>query len=594
MGSPDAQDPFAVFHRPPPNETPGERAEREAREIAARKVSERIDDELRAEKARMKRERVVRVLLLGQSESGKSTTLKNFRLRYARAAWDAERLAWRSVIQLNVVRSLRSVLESVQAEVDGASTDDAEPLTPTASTPTFPPDSTPSESELSSPAPDSAAPSTPAPHTPGLTQSSPSRHLLSLSISTKHSGTLTEKQSQALTDIYTDLRQRLEGLEEIERVLMHRLGTSSEENYGDGDNTHAHIDAEVDTSIVNRSTILNVLDPNAPGPSTAISLEPRTKSKRGVVQRLQDALVRSAWPTPSPPPVSRSRLGKSLMGSSKPEIVLTTATDTANGVEEEDKPTKWLAEHRQAAKALWADEAVRAVLKKRKVRVEDGAGLFLDDLKRIACLDYTPSDADIVRVQLRTLGVQEYRIHVDRRVSHSLNSGIIGDMGEDWILYDVGGSRTMRHAWVPYFDNIQAIIFLAPISCFDERLSEDSKVNRLEDSFLLFREICSSKLLAKATMVLFLNKCDLLTRKLRSGMQVKNYLPGFGSRPNELATVVKYLGEKFRKVLEEHSPEQREIYVSATSVIDMEVTGTTISAVRDSILRKNLKKKEFI
>ncbi|KAF9473675.1 G-alpha-domain-containing protein [Pholiota conissans] len=585
MGSPDAQDPFAVFHRPPPNETPGERAEREAMEIAARKVSERIDDELRAEKARMKRERVVRVLLLGQSESGKSTTLKNFRLRYARAAWDAERLAWRSVIQLNVVRSLRSVLESVQAEVDGASTDDAEPLTPTASTPTFPPDSTPAEPELSSPAPPA-----PAPHTPGPTQSSSSRHPLSLSISTKHSGNLTEKQSQALTDTYTDLRQRLEGLEEIELALMHRLGAGSEEDYGDGDNTHALIDAEIDTSIVNRSTILNELDPDAPGPSTAISQEPRTKPEWGV-QRLQDALVRSARSTPSPPPVARSRPGKSLTGSSKPDSTFVTATQPGSAVEEEDKPATWLAEHRQAAKALWADEAVRMVLKRRKVRVEDGAGFFLDDLERIARLDYIPSDADVVRARLRTLGVQEYRIHFDGQVGHG---AISNDMGQDWILYDVGGSRTIRHAWVPYFENIQAIIFLAPISCFDERLSEDSKVNRLEDSFLLFREICSSKLLAKATMVLFLNKCDLLKRKLRSGMQVKNYLPSFGSRPNELATVVKYLREKFREVLKEHSPEQRWSYFYATSVIDTEATATTISAVRDSILQNYLKKADFV
>lgn len=38
---------------------------------------------------------------------------------------------------------------------------------------------------------------------------------------------------------------------------------------------------------------------------------------------------------------------------------------------------------------------------------------FLDDLERIATLDYTPSDGDIVRARLRTLGVQEYRIRFE-------------------------------------------------------------------------------------------------------------------------------------------------------------------------------------
>ena len=65
------QDPFAIFHTPPPNETPGERAEREARESEAKRVSDLIDDQLKAEKAAMKKQKhVVRVLLLGQSESG--------------------------------------------------------------------------------------------------------------------------------------------------------------------------------------------------------------------------------------------------------------------------------------------------------------------------------------------------------------------------------------------------------------------------------------------------------------------------------------------------------------------------------------------
>ena len=72
MGTTDNPDPFAIFHTPPPNETAGERAAREEREAAARKVSDRIDEELKQEKARLKRQKVIRVLLLGQSESGES------------------------------------------------------------------------------------------------------------------------------------------------------------------------------------------------------------------------------------------------------------------------------------------------------------------------------------------------------------------------------------------------------------------------------------------------------------------------------------------------------------------------------------------
>jgi hypothetical protein len=81
---------------------------------------------------------------------------------------------------------------------------------------------------------------------------------------------------------------------------------------------------------------------------------------------------------------------------------------------------------------------------------------------------------------------------------------------------------------------VNAIIFLAPISAFDQVLAEarpglllspdmtsdlslqDPKVNRLEDSLLLWRSLVQNKLLAHVNIVLFLNKCDLLQVKCYS------------------------------------------------------------------------------
>jgi len=85
---------------------------------------------------------------------------------------------------------------------------------------------------------------------------------------------------------------------------------------------------------------------------------------------------------------------------------------------------------------------------------------FLDDLDRIARRDYQPSDDDVVRARLRTLGVQEYRITFGTsasvfaggpmqsffyflRILIPALGGVGGDGGKEWLLYDVGGSRTM-------------------------------------------------------------------------------------------------------------------------------------------------------
>ena len=58
--------------------------------------------------------------------------------------------------------------------------------------------------------------------------------------------------------------------------------------------------------------------------------------------------------------------------------------------------------------------------------------------------------------------------------------------------------------------SVNALIFLAPISAFDQVLAEDPRVNRLEDSLLLWRAIVANKLLAHVNIILFLNKVDLL------------------------------------------------------------------------------------
>ena len=72
-------DPLAVFTQPPPDETDEERVQRQTKEAEAKRVSDEIDEGLKRDKAALKKEKesVDKVLLLGQSESGKSTTLKS-------------------------------------------------------------------------------------------------------------------------------------------------------------------------------------------------------------------------------------------------------------------------------------------------------------------------------------------------------------------------------------------------------------------------------------------------------------------------------------------------------------------------------------
>lgn len=248
-----------------------------------------------------------------------------------------------------------------------------------------------------------------------------------------------------------------------------------------------------------------------------------------------------------------------------------------------DDPTTVLSACRDDIIMLWEDPVVQGVLKKRGVRLQDMPGFFLNDTARIATQNYEPTDDDIVRARLRTLGVEEHRF--------TMESGAYP--GSEWYIYDVGGSRSVRPHWIPYFDDVQAIIFLAPLA-FNLMLEEDPKVNRLEDSISLWREICKNPLLAKTTLILFLNKMDILQATLAAGIRVQKYVPSYGDQPNDVQHVVKYFRDKFRGYHKRLSPHTRPFYWHETSVVDTKATSVILVGVREGILRAHLQSVNVI
>lgn len=96
----------------------------------------------------------------------------------------------------------------------------------------------------------------------------------------------------------------------------------------------------------------------------------------------------------------------------------------------------------------------------------------------------------------------------------------------------------LSHTLTVPFLPVQAIIFLAPLA-FNLNLEEDPKINRLADSISIWKFICGSPLLANASLILFLNKMDILQATLASGVRVKDFVPSYGEGPNDLMNVTK-------------------------------------------------------
>ncbi|KAF8156642.1 guanine nucleotide binding protein, alpha subunit [Crassisporium funariophilum] len=479
----DSDDPLTMSIQPPLFETQEERNARLAMEEKAQAISDNIDEELQKVVAAERRGlKPIKILLLGQGESGKSTTLKNFQLMYDPKAFRSERASWRAVIQLNVVRSFHSILDAmarVPTQKSEASTSDA--------------------------------------------PQSPRSSALQLSVE------------------LLAIQARLQPLIQAENTLIRRLtmAGSGEVEATQRPKVHSEHDAE------------------------RISGEAK--------QVFKELAINSGIPWKH----AFNRLLKSERES----------FDSEEGIDWDDPDDPGAVIHACAQDMiqLWASPIIQQLLEKQKVRLEELSGFFLDSLERVTAVRYIPTDDDILRARLKTLGVSEHRFKI------TTNGSI-----RDWKVYDVGGHRSQRVAWAPYFDDMDAIIFLAPISCFDQVLEEDHKVNRLEDSFKLWTMIVSHPLLKHTNLILFLNKIDILRSKLASGIKLKDFVVSYGDRPNDLDSTTTYLRRKFGGILHEKSPLPRVYYCHFTTVTDTKSTTYILSNLKDMLMRQNLMRINLI
>jgi guanine nucleotide-binding protein alpha-1 subunit len=71
--TPTETDPFFSLMAPPEDETPAQKTARQKRELDAQRISDQIDEDIRHQRAQIKKEKnIIKVLLLGQAESGVS------------------------------------------------------------------------------------------------------------------------------------------------------------------------------------------------------------------------------------------------------------------------------------------------------------------------------------------------------------------------------------------------------------------------------------------------------------------------------------------------------------------------------------------
>ncbi|XP_070340231.1 guanine nucleotide-binding protein subunit alpha-12 isoform X2 [Equus asinus] len=195
---------------------------------------------------------------------------------------------------------------------------------------------------------------------------------------------------------------------------------------------------------------------------------------------------------------------------------------------------------------------------------------FLDNLDRIGQLNYFPSKQDILLARKATKGIVEHDF-VIKKIPFK--------------MVDVGGQRSQRQKWFQCFDGITSILFMVSSSEYDQVLMEDRRTNRLVESMNIFETIVNNKLFFNVSIILFLNKMDLLVEKVKT-VSIKKHFPDFKGDPHRLEDVQRYLVQCFDRKRRNRS---KPLFHHFTTAIDTENIRFVFHAVKDTILQENLK-----
>lgn len=256
-----------------------------------------------------------------------------------------------------------------------------------------------------------------------------------------------------------------------------------------------------------------------------------------------------------------SSMRQILIGMEKLGIIIPDRLESyKQAVIDEDSPINF-----DAVRELWKESSVKeAVTRSREYQLIDSATYFLDNLAKVSQPDYMPDNQDILRCRVKTTGISETKFKVGELI---------------YTMVDVGGQRSERRKWVHCFENVTAVLFVVAASSYDQTLIEDESVNRMHEALTLFDNICNGQWFVKTSMIVFLNKIDILKQKLGKSM-IENYFSDY-TGDNSFDDAMEFFTNKFKEL---NQTQHKQVYFHQTCATDTSQIQFVMAADRKSVV----------
>ncbi|KAG7230805.1 hypothetical protein INR49_019619, partial [Caranx melampygus] len=194
-----------------------------------------------------------------------------------------------------------------------------------------------------------------------------------------------------------------------------------------------------------------------------------------------------------------------------------------------------------AIRRLWADPGIRVCYSRRcEYQLLDSTEYYMNNLDRIASQDYIPTEQDVLRVRFPTTGIHDYSF------------------------------------------TIRTITLSPPSASFCP--------NRMHESLALFYTTIHSPWFLNTSIILFLNKTDILADKVQTS-DLQRYFPSFAGKRQDPEDAKNYIRKMYEQQAINHDrrDERKTLYPHFTCATDTSNIRRVFSDVKDTVLLKSLR-----
>jgi len=225
-------------------------------------------------------------------------------------------------------------------------------------------------------------------------------------------------------------------------------------------------------------------------------------------------------------------------------------------------------------KQVWPDPAIQLAYDRRaEFQLHGSVPYVVQNIDRIADPSTVPTDDDVIQCRVRTTGIVELLFELEKVCFR---------------VMDVGGQRSERRKWIHCFQGVTAVLFCVALSEYDEKLCEDTKVNRMHEALQLFEDISNNQYFSESAIILFLNKSDLFEEKIKK-VPLTVCFPEYKGE-NTFDEGTKFIEKEF---LGRVHDKEKLVYTHITCATNTENVRHVFDDVRSIVIETNLKLMKF-